>query len=231
VNVPESWLRAFCDPAIPGEALAERLTMGGLEVEAYGPVGPAFQGVVVGEIVSVEKHPSADKLVLCKVRAGEQTVQVVCGAPNARAGMKAPFAPVGASLPGLEIRSASIRGAQSEGMLCSAKELGLSEDHAGLLSLPADAQLGADVRAVLGLDDHVLTLKLTPNRADCLSILGVAREVSALTGAALNMPEVKPVPAKGAARHPVKISHPEGCGRFSGRVIRNVDAGAPRRRG
>jgi phenylalanyl-tRNA synthetase beta chain len=226
VNVPESWLRAFCNPPLSGEALAEKLTMAGLEVEDYRPAGAQFSGVVVGEVLSVEKHPGADKLTVCRVTDGTAVAQVVCGAPNVRAGMKAPFARVGARLPGIEIRATSIRGAQSEGMLCSAKELGLSEDHSGLLEL-GQGRVGEDVRKALRLDDHVLTLKLTPNRADALSVLGVAREVSALTGTALAAPKIDPVPAKSAAKHPVRISSPDGCGRFAGRVIRNVDARAP----
>jgi phenylalanyl-tRNA synthetase beta chain len=225
MNIPESWLRAFCNPPISGEALAEKLTMAGLEVEDYRAAGAQFSGVVVGEIVSVDKHPGADKLTLCKVYDGTQTVPVVCGAPNVRKGMKAPFARVGAKLPGIEIRSTSIRGAESQGMLCSAKELGLSDDHSGLLELAGT--VGEDVRKVLGVDDHVLTLKLTPNRADALSVLGVAREVAALTGAKLTAPKIERVPAKSQAKHPIRITHPDGCGRFAGRVIRNVNAKAP----
>ena len=227
MNVPESWLRAFCNPPIPGAELADRLTMAGLEVESYAAAGPQFSGVVVAEVLSVEKHPGADKLTVCKVFSGRETHQVVCGAPNVRAGMKVPFARVGASLPGLEIRKTSIRGAQSEGMLCSARELGLSEDHSGLLELPKEAKAGADARQALGLGEHVFTFKLTPNRADALSILGVAREVAALTGAPLQLPRIEKIPAKGGAKHPFRITSPEGCGRFSGRVIRSVDAGAP----
>ena len=225
--IPESWLRAFCNPRLSGRELADKLTMAGVEVETYEPVGPQFSGVVVGEVLSVERHPNADKLTVCKVKAGKETLQVVCGAPNVRAGMKAPLAKVGAKLPGMEIKAAALRGVESQGMLCSARELGLSQDHAGLLDLSSSAKVGSDVRAALGVDDHVMTLKLTPNRADCLSVLGVAREVSALTGASLEIPDIKAMPAKSKAKHPVKISAPEGCGRFAGRVIRNVDAKAP----
>jgi phenylalanyl-tRNA synthetase beta chain len=218
MNIPESWLRSFCNPRLSGRELSDKLTMAGVEVETYEPVGPPFSGVVVGEVLSVERHPNADKLTVCKVNTGNETLQVVCGAPNVRVGMKAPLANIG---------SKEIRGVRSQGMLSSARELGLSEDHSGLLELPANAKPGADVRAVLGLDDHVLTLKLTPNRADCLSVLGIAREVSALTGASLEIPSIKAIPAKGKARHPVRISAPEGCGRFAGRVIRGVNAAAP----
>jgi phenylalanyl-tRNA synthetase beta chain len=227
MNVPERWLRSFCDPRLKTEQLAHRLTMAGLEVESCAPVAPAFRGVVVGEILHVERHPHADKLTVCRVSAGRETLQVVCGAPNARAGLKAPVALVGTTLGGVEIKAAQLRGVESRGMLCSARELGLSEDHSGLLELPAAAKAGQDVRKVLALDEQVLAFKLTPNRADCLSILGIAREVAALTGAPLKVPAIKPVPAKSGARHPVRITHPAGCGRFAGRVIRNVDAAAP----
>jgi phenylalanyl-tRNA synthetase beta chain len=227
MNVPESWLRSVCNPPISGQELADRLTMAGIEVEAYEPYGPQFSGVVVGEVLSVERHPNAEKLTICKVHDGSTSLQVVCGAPNARAGMKAPLARVGAKLPEREIKAAALRGVESHGMLASARELGLSNDHSGLLELPKDAKPGADVRTVLGLDERVMTLKLTPNRADCLSILGVAREVSALTGTRLEVPKIPSIPAKSAAKHPVRIAAPEGCGRFAGRVIRNVHAKAP----
>ena len=227
MQVPESWLRSFCNPPISGQALADRLTMAGVEVEAYERYGPQFSGVVVGEILSVEKHPNADKLTVCKVNVGAEALQVVCGAPNVRAGMKAPLAMVGAKLPGLEIKEAPLRGVTSRGMLASARELGLSSDHSGLLELAKDAKPGSDVRTLLGLEEHVMTLKLTPNRADCLSILGVAREVSALTATALEVPRIDKVSPKSAVKHPVRISAPQGCGRFAGRVIRNVNAAAP----
>ena len=225
MNIPESWLRSFCHPPLSGAELAERLTMAGLEVEAYEPVGPQFSGVVVAQVVDVARHPNADKLTICTVDAGGEKLKVVCGAPNVRAGMKAPLAKIGARLPGLEVAKTTIRGVESAGMLCSARELGLSDDHSGLLEL--NGKVGSDARAALGLDEHVFTLKLTPNRADCLSVLGVAREVSALTAAPLEMPRIAPVPAKSEARHPVRISAPEGCGRFAGRVLRNVNAAAP----
>ncbi len=227
MQIPESWLRAFVDPALSTEELAHLLTMSGLEVETCVPVAAEFSGVVVAQVLAVEKHPNADKLSVCRVDAGGAPLQIVCGAPNVRAGMKAPLARIGAKLPGLEIGAAKMRGVESQGMLCSARELGLSQDHSGLLELDAAAPVGADVRAALELDDHVITLKLTPNRADCLSVLGVAREVAALTGAGLAGHEVPPVAASNDARHPVRITDAEGCGRFAGRVIRNVDAAAP----
>ena len=216
MRVPETWLRSFCNPRMSGRALADKLTMSGIEVETYEPLAPKLAGVVVAEVLSVEKHPNADKLTVCKVKAaGKETLQVVCGAPNVRAGMKAPLAPIGVK---------EIRGVQSHGMLCSARDLGLSDDHSGLLEI--EGKTGSDARAALGLDDHILTLKLTPNRADCLSILGVARELSAVTCSKLTPVAIKPVPAKSKARHSVKLSTPQACGRFAGRVIQGVDAQA-----
>ena len=228
MNVPESWLRTLVDPSLKTDELAHLLTMSGLEVESSAPVAPEFSGVAVARVLEVAKHPDADKLSVCRVDAGAGSVAVVCGAPNVRRGMLAPYARPGAQLPGgLAIRIAKVRGVESHGMLCSARELGLSEDHAGLLELPADAVPGSDLRAALALDDRVLTIKLTPNRADCLSILGVAREVAALTRAKLQEPDTSAVAATGAAHHPVRISEPGGCGRFSARVIRGVNAAAP----
>ena len=227
MNVPEHWLRSFCNPRIGTAELADLLTMSGLEVESCAPVALPLTGpVVVGEILSVERHPDADRLAVCRVKAGRETVQVVCGAPNARPGLKAPLARVGARLGGTEIKAATLRGVESRGMLCSARELGLSDDHAGLLELPADTRVGEDLSRVLGLDEQVLTFKLTPNRADCLSILGIAREVAALTGAPLRAGAARRVAAKVKDRYPVRITHAEGCGRFAGRVIRNVNAAA-----
>jgi len=226
--IPESWLRALVNPAMTTEELAHLLTMSGLEVESCTPVAPPFTGIVVGEVLTVARHPNADKLSLCSVSIGRaEPLQIVCGAPNVRAGMKAPLAIVGAKLPGLEIKAATMRGVESQGMLCSARELGLSEDHSGLLELPAGAQTGADVREVLALDDQVFEIKLTPNKADCLSVLGVAREVAALTRAKLAPPDVKAVAAQSEAKLAVGITDADGCGRFAGRVIRNVNAKAP----
>ena len=230
----ERWLRNFVDPPLGSDELAHLLTMSGVEVESCRPVAPPFSGVVVGQVRSVQKHPNADRLTVCSVDIGTgEPLSVVCGAPNVVGGMKAPVALVGAKLPGassgepLVIKAAPVRGVESRGMLCSARELGLSEDHSGLLALPGDAPLGRDVREVLALDDRVFTLKLTPNRPDCLSVLGVAREVAALTRAKLQAPEIRPVPAAIDARFPVKISDSRGCGRFAGRVIRKVNAAAP----
>jgi len=227
----EHWLRTFVDPSSSSEELAHLLTMSGLEVESREPVAPDFSGVVVGEVLSVTRHPNADRLNVCEVDAGTGTpLKIVCGAPNVAAGMKVPCARIGASLPGespdkpFVIRAAKMRGEESQGMLCSARELGLSDDHAGLLALDASAKPGRDVRDLLELDDRIFNLKLTPNRADCLSLLGVAREVAALTGAPMRSPEIAAVPAKVDAKRPLGGIDAKGCGRFTGRVIRNVNA-------
>ena len=229
----ENWLRTLVDPKLSAAELAHLLTMSGLEVEDCHEVAPPFTGVVVGRVVKTEKHPNADKLKVCQVDIGAaQLLGIVCGAPNAVEGMKVPCATVGARLPGaspdqpFEIKAATMRGVESRGMLCSARELGLSEDHGGLLELAADALIGEDVRTVLALDDKIFTIKLTPNRADCLSVLGVAREVAALTRAPLRLPKISAIADANEATFPVKISAAKGCGRFSGRVIRNVNARA-----
>lgn len=230
----EAWLREWVDPQLDTAQLTHLLTMSGLEVESCEPVAPAFSGIVVGTVRAVAPHPNADKLRVCAVDVGgERLLQIVCGAPNVAAGMNAPVALVGARLPareGLaapEISRVAMRGIDSEGMLCSARELGLSDDHGGLMPLPSDAMPGTDVRRLLALDDHRILIKLTPNRPDCLSIHGLAREVSALTGVPVRAPAIEPVPARCDARFPVRISDPAGCGRFTARVIRGVDAGAP----
>ena len=227
MRVPENWLRSFVDIKIKTSELAHLLTMSGLEVESCEPVAPPLTGVVVGKVLSVEKHPNADKLTVCSVDTGKEKLQVVCGAPNVRAGMLAPLALVGARLKDLEIKNSKLRGVDSQGMLCSARELGLSEDHSGLLELPADTRVGTDISAVLRLDEHIFTFKLTPNRADCLSVLGIAREVAALTGAKLKNPAIGKIKARGNSTHPIRITDADGCGRFAGRVIRNVNAAAP----
>jgi phenylalanyl-tRNA synthetase beta chain len=236
MQFPESWLREFCNPPLDTQQLAELLTMSGMEVEELRPVAPPFTRVVVGEIVSAEPHPNADKLRVCRVEAGEHSkggpLQIVCGAPNARAGIKVPLALVGAELPPgddgkpFEIKLGKLRGVDSHGMLCSARELKLSDEHSGLLELPSNAAVGADVRRVLNLDDTLFTLKLTPNLAHALSVYGIAREVSALTGAPLNTPAVQPVKPRHDRKLPVQIDAPDLCGRFSGRIVRNVDTRA-----
>jgi phenylalanyl-tRNA synthetase beta chain len=229
MQFPETWLRSFANPPIGSDELAHRLTMGGLEVEESVPVAPPFAGVVVARVQGVARHPNADKLTVCQVDAGGPApLTIVCGAPNVAPGMKTPCALADAVLPGdLRIKRTTMRGVESQGMLCSARELGLSDDHAGLLVLHPGAPIGADVRDVLQLDDRKLTIKLTPNRADCLSVLGVARELAALTGAPLVAPVFPPVAAEIPDRLPVRVEAADLCGRFSGRVIRGVDARAP----
>lgn len=229
MQFPESWLRAYCDPALDADALADALTMAGLEVDESIPAAPPFSGVVVAQVLDVARHPEADKLTVCRVDAGKGTeLTIVCGAPNVAAGVRVPCALVGAELPGgFAIKEARMRGVVSQGMLCSARELGLSEDHEGLLVLPADAPVGRDLRDYLRLDERKITIKLTPNRGDCLSVLGVAREVAAITGAALREPSFAPLAATIDDRLPVKVLAPDLCGRFSGRVIRGLNARAP----
>jgi phenylalanyl-tRNA synthetase beta chain len=236
MQFPESWLREFCNPPLNTRQLAELLTMSGLEVEELRPVAPPFSRIVVGEIVTAEPHPNADKLRVCKVNAGlhapEGLLQIVCGAPNARAGIRVPLALVGAELPPGEdgkpfkIGLGKLRGVESQGMLCSARELKLSDDHGGLLELAADAPVGADVREVLRLDDTLFALKITPNLGHVLSVYGVAREISALTGSPLHTPAIQPVRPTHDGRLPVQVLAPELCGRFSGRVIRGVNTKA-----
>ncbi|MBL0149028.1 MAG: phenylalanine--tRNA ligase subunit beta [Ideonella sp.] len=236
MQFPESWLREFCNPSISTAELAELLTMSGLEVEDLRPAAPAFANVVVAEIVEVEQHPNADRLRVCRVDAGVHSkdgpLQIVCGAPNARVGLRVPLALVGAELPPgddgvpFRIQTGKLRGIESQGMLCSARELKLNDDHGGLLELDLNAPLGADVRVHLNLDDTLFTLKLTPNLAHCLSVYGIAREVSALTGAPLKEPGFAPVAVSHDAVLPVQIEAPDLCGRFSGRIVRNVNTKA-----
>ncbi|MFY9509355.1 MAG: phenylalanine--tRNA ligase subunit beta, partial [Rubrivivax sp.] len=233
MQFPESWLREFCNPPLSTQALAELLTMSGMEVEELRPVAPPFSGVVVAEILEALPHPQADRLRVCKVNTGgAEPLQIVCGAPNARAGLKAPLAIVGAELPpgndgkAFKIGVGKLRGVDSQGMLCSARELKIADDHGGLLELAADAPVGQDIRQHLQLDDHVFTLKLTPNLGHGLSVHGIAREVSALTGTPLKTPAFPPVVPKHDQRLPVEVQAKDLCGRFSGRVLRGVDTTA-----
>ena len=233
MQFPESWLREFCNPPLATQALADLLTMSGMEVEDLNPVAPPFTGVVVARIVSAEPHPQADRLRVCQVDAGgPELLQVVCGAPNARAGLLAPLATVGAELPASEdgklfkIGLGKLRGVQSHGMLCSGKELHIDDEHGGLLELAEGAPVGACLRDWLRLDDTVFTLKLTPNLAHGLSVFGVAREVAALTGAPLMSPSFPPVRPQHQDRLPVAVQAPDLCGRFSGRIVRGVNTKA-----
>jgi len=233
MQFPESWLREFCDPQLSTAELADVLTMAGLEVEEMRPVAPAFSNIVVGEIVEADQHPNADRLRVCRVDAGPHSkdgpLQIVCGAPNARVGIKVPLALVGAELPPGEdgqpflIKVGKLRGVESFGMLCSARELKLSNEHGGLLELAADAPLGQNIREHLKLDDTLFTLKLTPNLAHCLSVLGIAREVSALTGAPLRQPTFPPVAPQHDKRLAVTVQDTDLCGRFSGRIVHGVN--------
>ncbi|MBC7435770.1 MAG: phenylalanine--tRNA ligase subunit beta [Bdellovibrionales bacterium] len=233
MQFPESWLREFCNPPLSTAELAATLTMAGLEVEELKPVAPPFTKIVVGKIVEAVQHPNADRLRICQVDAGQgELLNIVCGAPNARVGIKVPCALVGAVLPPgddgkpFEIKVGNLRGVESQGMLCSARELKLSDDHGGLLELPDDAQVGRDVREQLSLDDTLFTLKLTPNLAHCLSVYGVAREVSALTGSPLKVPAFAAVQNTLQDTLAVKVSASDLCGRFSGRIVRNVNTRA-----
>ncbi len=230
MQFPESWLREFCNPALSSQALADALTMAGLEVEEAVPAAPPFTGVLVGEIKACEQHPNADRLRVCQVDAGTGTLlNIVCGAPNARVGIRVPVATVGALLPPgadgkpFAIKLGQLRGVESQGMLCSASELKISEESSGLYELAPDAPIGTSIRDFLKLDDTLFTLKLTPNLGHCLSVFGVAREVSAITGAPLrrvDFPSVAPSHTDALA---VKVSAPDLCGRFSGRIVKGVN--------
>lgn len=224
----ERWLRTFVDPDLDADALAHLLTMSGLEVEETRPAAPPTSGVVVAKVLEVAPHPDSDRLRVCRVDAGAEPLTIVCGSPDVAAGMTVPCATVGAKLPGKDIGLASVRGVQSQGMLCSAEELGLAESSEGLMALDAALVPGTPLREALAHDDTLLLLKLTPNRADCLSLLGVAREVAALTGAALSVPDARPVQPTIADRLPVTVDAAarDLCGRFAGRVIRGVNARA-----
>ncbi|OXI88433.1 phenylalanine--tRNA ligase subunit beta [Burkholderia sp. AU33423] len=234
MQFPESWLRTFVDPQLTTDELSHALTMAGLEVESLSKAAPPTSKIVVGRVLEVVKHPDADKLNVCQVDAGTgATLNIVCGAPNVAPGIKVPVALVGAELPPAEeggkpfaIKLSKLRGVESQGMLCSARELKLSEDHSGLLVLPEDTPVGQDIRETLNLDDTIFEIKLTPNKADCLSVFGIARETAAITGAPLTPVDIRPVRVELDETLPVRIAAPDLCGRFSGRVIRGVNAHA-----
>ncbi|WP_416760241.1 phenylalanine--tRNA ligase subunit beta [Pseudomonas sp. BNK-6] len=224
----EQWLRGWVSPQVSRDELVARLSMAGLEVDSVTPAAGDFSGVVVGEVLSTEQHPDADKLRVCQVSNGAETFQVVCGAPNVRPGLKIPFAMIGAELPGdFKIKKAKLRGVESNGMLCSQAELQIGEGSDGLMELPADAPVGEDVRVYLNLDDASIEVDLTPNRGDCLSLAGLAREVGALYAAKVQRPEVKVVAAVHDEVRPVEVLAPTACPRYLGRVIRNVDLSKP----
>ncbi|MFP1869952.1 phenylalanine--tRNA ligase subunit beta [Lonsdalea quercina] len=227
----ELWLREWVNPAISSEALSEQITMAGLEVDGVEPAAGAFNGVFVGEVIECEQHPNADKLRVTKVNVGgERLLDIVCGAPNCRKGLKVAVATIGAVLPGdFKIKAAKLRGEPSEGMLCSFSELGIADDHNGILELPTDAPIGTDLREYLKLDDNIIEISVTPNRADCLSLQGVARDVAVLNGVAFNAPEITPVEPTIADTFPISVDAPEACPRYLGRVVKgiNVKASTP----
>ena len=223
----ERWLRSLVNPALDSAALSHLLTMAGLEVEALEPVAATFSGVVVARVLAVAPHPDADRLRVCQVDVGSgETLQIVCGAPNVHEGALVPCAKAGAKLPGFEIKQAKLRGVASAGMLCSARELGLTDTADGLLLLRADAPVGQNIRDYLHLDDTLYTLKLTPNRSDCLSLAGVAREVAALTEAPLNLPQIAATPVTSTRTQSVEVTAASACPLYCGRVIEQVNATA-----
>ena len=224
----ESWLREWVSPPIDTRTLADQLSMAGLEVDAVEAAAPRFSGVAIGRVESVDPHPDAEKLRICSVQVGQgEPLQIICGASNVASGMMVPVALVGAELPGgMKIKRAKLRGVESLGMICSAKELGLAESSEGILALPADAPLGQDVRAWLDLDDACIEVDLTPDRGDCLSIAGLAREVAAINRLDLSPVVVEPVPATLDSGFPVRLLAPEACPRYACRIIRGIDARA-----
>ena len=227
----ELWLREWVNPAVDSEALSEQITMAGLEVDGVEVASGAFTGVVVGEVVECGQHPNADKLRVTKINVGgERLLDIVCGAPNCRQGLKVAVATVGAVLPGdFKIKAAKLRGEPSEGMLCSFSELGISDDHQGIIELPLDAPIGTDIRDYLKLDDNIIEISVTPNRADCLGIAGVARDVAVLNKLPLTEPEIVPVAATLADTFPISVKAAEACPRYIGRVVKgiNVKAATP----
>ncbi|MGL9734110.1 MAG: phenylalanine--tRNA ligase subunit beta [Symbiopectobacterium sp.] len=227
----EHWLREWVNPAISSNELSEQITMAGLEVDGVEAVAGAFHGVVVGEVVECIQHPNADKLRVTKVNVGgKRLLDIVCGAPNCRQGLRVAVATIGAMLPGdFKIKATNLRGEPSEGMLCSFSELGISEDHSGIIELPHDAPIGTDIRAYLGLDDNAIEISVTPNRADCLSIIGVARDVAVLNQLPLTAPDITPVVATVSDTFPIRVEASDACPRYLGRVVQgiNVKAATP----
>ena len=224
----ESWLREWVNPDLDSHELAHRLTMAGLEVDAVTALAEGLSGVIVAEIVATQQHPDADKLRVCSVNTGSDIVQIVCGAPNAEVGLKAPLAQPGDKLPGgVKIKKAKLRGVESQGMLCSAAELTLSEDHDGLLALASDAPVGKGITEYLDLDDRLIEIGLTPNRADCLSVLGVARDLAVVIDLPFNEEVSASVEPALDETFPVTVLSPEKCPRYLGRVIRDVDINRP----
>jgi phenylalanyl-tRNA synthetase beta chain len=224
MKLSEAWLREWVNPPVPTAELCERLTLAGHELESIEPAAPAFDNVVVGAVLDVKRHPNADKLSVCRVDDGRgHELEIVCGAPNVHAGMRAPLALEGATLPGgMKIKRSKLRGVTSEGMLCSARELGLGEDSGGIIELPADAEVGCDLRAWLDLDDRVIDLAITANRGDCLSITGIAREVGALYATPLQLPRWSPVRPVHDSDFPIRLEAPAACPAYAGRIVRGL---------
>ena len=225
----ELWLREWVNTTLDSDALSNQITMAGLEVDGVEPVSGAFNGVVVGEVVECGQHPNADKLRVTKVNVGgDRLLDIVCGAPNCRQGLKVAVATVGAVLPGdFKIKAAKLRGEPSEGMLCSFSELGISDDHNGIIELPLDAPIGTDIREYLKLDDNTIEISVTPNRADCLGIIGVARDVAVLNQTELNAPEIAPVEATISDVLPIQVDAADACPRYLGRVVKGINVKAP----
>ena len=228
MQISEAWLRSYVNPAISTEELVEQLTMAGLEVDSVAPAAAIFSGVVVGEVLSMQQHPDADRLRVCQVAVGEaEPLQIVCGASNVRVGLKIPAALIGAVLPGdFKIKKSKLRGEESFGMLCSEKELGLAADANGLMELAADAPVGVDIREYLSLDDSIIEVDLTPNRADCLSIEGLAREVAVLNKMDWSTTQVDNVSISHQDTLTVSVEATEACPRYLGRLIKGVNAKA-----
>ena len=228
MKISENWLRSWVNPAIDSDTLSDQLTMLGLEVDELAPVAKPFTGVVVGEVLTVEQHPDADRLRVTTINIGSgEALQIVCGAPNVRVGMKAPVAMIGAVLPGdFKIKKGKLRGVESQGMLCGASEIDLEDKIDGLLELPADAPVGMNIREYLKLDDNVIDISITPNRGDCFSIRGIAREIAVINQLKVNEPEIQSVPATITDEKAVTIST-EGTPRYLGRIIKNVNVKAP----
>ena len=227
MKISENWLRTWVNPAVDSNTLSDQLTMLGLEVDDLSPAAKPFTGVVVGEVLTVEQHPDADRLRVTTVNIGSgEPLQIVCGAPNVRVGMKAPVATIGAVLPGdFKIKKGKLRGIESQGMLCGASEIDLEDKIDGLLELPVDAPVGVDIREYLQLDDHVIDISITPNRGDCFSIRGIAREIGVINQLTVTAPEITAVAATIADEKKVVVST-EGCPRYLGRVIKNVNTKA-----
>ena len=224
MKISESWLREYVDPNVSLEVLCEQLTNAGLEVDGVEPVAPDFSQVVVGEIRAVDKHPNADKLSVCAVFDGLEELTIVCGAPNVAVGLRVACARVGASLPdGMTIKKSKIRGVESSGMLCSEKELGISEEDDGITELSPHLEVGMDLRDALQLDDNVIDIDLTPNRADCFSVRGIAREIGVINGLLPKYPEIRSVSASTERIFEVSLKDFGGCPRYLGRVIEGVD--------